>query len=440
MGQRSRILAEIFGFDGWFVTEAYFESTDGVRLVPVQGYSLLRGTRLVLVVQCRWLPRCSQCGARCRMRHERLPVRRWADLSWSGHPLLIEYAPCRVKCRRCRGAPIEMVAWADPYQRQSRRLQHQLALQSVSMPVLHVAVVHDLSWATVRRAECRALERWDKTRPPRVLRHVGVDEKYLGRRGKGHRFVTIVSDLDTGEPIWIGYGRGKNTLRTWLDALTDERKKAIELFAMDMFEAFRVAVRETPGLEHAAIAHDPFHVMKLAITALDEMRRQVFFRAGPTLRKLGGGRGRRWLLLCAWERTDDAQRAELRRLFSFNSTLARAYQLKEQLRDVLHAPNRASMDKGLQHILRRTQSRRWRALRHLHDMLSQRREEILALADHHPRTGRIEALNNNWEVLVRRARGYRDHQYLLLKLKFMTANPVRTEDGARRFLDLANAA
>lgn len=59
---------------------------------------------------------------------------------------------------------------------------------------------------------------------------------------------------------------------------------------------------------------------------------------------------------------------------------------------------------------------------------------------HHPHTGRIEALNNNWEALVRRARGYRDHQYLLLKLRFMTANPVRTEDGAKRFLALAHAA
>jgi transposase len=440
MGQRSRILTEIFGFDGWFVKQVLWESADGRQVQVVGGFAPLRGTRLVLVVQRRWMPRCSQCGRRCRLRHELLSPRRWADLSWAGHPVQIEYAPCRVKCRSCCGAPIEMVAWADPYQRQSRRLQHQLALQALSMPVLHVAVVHRLSWATVRRAEYRALERWDKTRPPSVLRHVGVDEKFLGRRGRGKRFVTIVSNLDTGEPVWIGYGRGKDTLRQWLDSLSDQRKKAIELFAMDMFEAFRLAVRETPGLEHVAIAHDPFHVTKLAITALDEMRKQVFFRAGPELRKLGGGHGRRWLLLRAFERTDADQRIQLIGLLSFNAALARAYQLKEQLREVLHAPDRVTMSKGLDHILRRTQSRRWPALRHLHDMLRSRREEILALAEHHPHTGRIEALNNNWEVMVRRARGYRDHQYLLLKLRFMTANPVRTEDGAKRFLALAEVA
>jgi hypothetical protein len=60
-----------------------------------------------------------------------------------------------------------------------------------------------------------------------------------------------------------------------------------------------------------------------------------------------------------------------------------------------------------------------------------------------PRLGRapsthraIEALNNNWETLVRRARGYRDHNYLLRKLRFMIANPIRSQDGIRRFLAL----
>ena len=42
----------------------------------------------------------------------------------------------------------------------------------------------------------------------------------------------------------------------------------------------------------------------------------------------------------------------------------------------------------------------------------------------------------NWETLVRRARGYRDLDYLLRKLRFMVANPVRQQDGVRRFLAL----
>src|SRR5690606_3816231 len=52
---------------------------------------------------------------------------------------------------------------------------------------------------------------------------------------------------------------------------------------------------------------------------------------------------------------------------------------------------------------------------------------IVAFAEHRPPTGRLEALNNNWEALVRRGRGYRDHNYLFRKLQFMTANPIRNQ-------------
>jgi len=303
------------------------------------------------------------------------------------------------------------------------------------MPVMHVAALHGLSWLTVRRSEERAIERWEATRPAIALRQVGVDEKWLGRRhALDHKFVTIVSNLQTGEPVWIGKGRSEVTLKSWLESLTLEQRKAIDLFAMDMHRAYWNAVSTTPGFEFAAIVHDPFHIMKLAGQMLDDLRRDVFFRAGPELRAVG--RGKRWLLLRAWERTTATQRADLRALLRHNATLARAYQIKEELRDVLHAPDRLSMHIGLQRILRRTARRDIRAMRRLHDTLRERRYEILALAEHRPPVGRLEALNNNWETLVRRARGYRNHDYLLRKLRFMVANPIRNDDGIRRFLAL----
>jgi transposase len=436
MGQRASILTQILGFDGWKVKETYFESAAGERVEPVGGFAVLRETRQVLVVERRWLPRCSKCAGPCRGVHERLDARRWADLPWAGRPVQLHYAPVRVECLRCQATPVEMVAWADRFQRQTRRLQQHLAVEAASMPVMHVAALHGLSWLTVRRAEERAFERWEATRPVVPLRLGAVDEKWLGRRHKlDHKFVTIVSNLETGEPVWIGKGRDEDTLKRWLQSLSAEQKATLELFAMDMHRAYWNAVDNTRGLEHVAIVHDPFHIMKLAGQALDELRREVFFRAGPELRAVG--RGLRWLLLRAWERTTDEQQATIVAALAHNRTLARAYQIKEELRlVVLQAPDRATMEIGLQRILRRTARRDIPALRRLHDTLNERWNEILALAEHRPPTGRIEALNNNWETLVRRARGYRDYNYLLRKLRFMTANPIRTEDGTRRFLAL----
>jgi transposase len=435
MGQRTKILTQLVGFRGWKVVEHRWESKGGGIVVPVGGYDVPADARLVLVLDRRWAPRCAKCltiGADC---HEKLGVRRWADLPASGHPVVIEYAPWRLCCQRCGVRAVELLAWADPYQRQSRRLQHHLALDAFSMPLLHVSTKWGLSWSTVRRAELDAINRWERSRPPVVLHMVGVDEKWLGRRHKREeKFVTITSDLETGVPVWMGYGRGSKTLKSWLDTLTPEQKAALKLFALDMHEPFKKAIREDQALAHTAIVHDPFHVIKRAGEAVTELRRSIFFRAGPALREVG--KGSRWLVLRAWENSNDDQRRRLKRLFRLNGKLARAYQLKEELRVVLRAPTRQALYDGIWRILRRTERRDNVPMRKLHESIKKHMGEIVALGEHHPPTGRIEALNNNWETLVRRGRGYRNHAYLLNKLRFITANPVRTSDGIRRFLAL----
>ncbi len=434
MSQRTQILAEIWGYRGWNVSGVRYENGKGQRLRLLAGIAPADAI-VVLLVERRWAPRCACCGAIAGEVHEQLQPRRWRDLPWAGHAAQIEYAPLRLACARCGSTGVETLAWADPKQRQSRRFQHLLALEASSAPVLHVAAKHGLDWGTVRRAEQHALERWHKTRTPPALRHVGIDEKYLGRRNKlADDFVTIVSNVETGEPLWIGYGRREETVARWLATLKAEQKAALTLAVMDMHAPFAAAIRNDPLLAHVAIVHDPFHVMKRATEAVDEMRREAFFRAGPEMRRIG--RGTRWLVLRAWEKCSEAERAKLSELLSYNRQLARAYQIVEELRAVLKAPEVASMAQGLDRILLRTERRCHKPLRKLHDSLVAHRAAILALGEHRPAAGRVEALNNNWETLVRRGRGYRDHAYLLLKLRFMVANPIRTDNGIRRFLAL----
>ena len=434
MSQRTRMIAEIWGYRGWNVTAVTYERPDGTPAYPQAG-SIPADTRVVLHVARRWTARCADCGALASKTHARRAARRWRDLPWAGHLAEIEYAPVRIACARCGATGVEWLAWADPYQRQTQRYQQHLALQAASMPVQHVAALHGIDWGTVHRAEYAALARWDKTRTPPPLRHVGIDEKYLGRRNRlAEDFVTIVSNVETGEPLWIGYGRREETVARWLATQTAAQKAALEVVVMDMHRPFANAIRNDPALAHVAIVHDPFHVMKRATEAVDEVRRAAFFRAGDAMRRIG--RGARWLVLRAWEKCSKADQARLTKLLSYNRQLARAYQIAEELRAVLKAPDRASMALGLDRILRRTERRTNKPLRRLHDSLQAHRAAILALGEHRPAAGRVEALNNNWESLVRRGRGYRNHEYLLLKLRFMTANPIRKDDGIRRFLAL----
>jgi len=136
---------------------------------------------------------------------------------------------------------------------------------------------------------------------------------------------------------------------------------------MDMHAPFRKAIADDPELRHAVVVHDPFHIMKRAGEALSEQRRAVFFRAGPELRAVG--RGTRWMVLKAWEKTTDNEKATLRQLFSLNSKLARAYQVVDELRAVLKAPDDTAMAEGMWHVLCRTRRRDNVPMRKLHDSL-----------------------------------------------------------------------
>ena len=436
MGQRDRILAQVFGFDG-FKIACGFETQTGVVVNVQSPPSSLRGCTLVLTVTRRWVARCAGCGRACGKVHTRLAPRRWADLPWGGHAVVIEYAPVRVRCAHCDSTAVEMIAWAEPKQRQTRRLQQHIAVQALSMPTSHVAALNALDWSTVQRCTDAAIDRWLTTRQKPQLSHVGVDEKYLGRRAKGRvdKFITIVSDLKTGEPVWIGNGRREETLAQWLSSLSAQDKSALRVFAMDMHEPFANAVRADAALSHVAISHDPFHIIKRVGQAVDEVRRMVLFRAGPELRAIGSGK--RWLFLRGAERLTDEQHDALADVLKGNRKLLLAYTVKEQMRDALRATDAHDMNTQLTAVLRRIARRDNVPMRKLHDSLHNHREAILALAEHRPPTGRIEALNNNWETLVRRGRGYRNLQRVLNYLRFMTINPVRNADGIRHFLALA---
>ena len=145
MSQRTAILTQIAGFRGWKVVANRWESKNGQPIAPVSGYDLPPDARLVLVLERRWASRCAKClaiGATC---HEKLAPRRWADLPACGHAVVIEYAPERLRCKRCGHRAVELLAWAEPHQRQTRRLQQHLALDAFSMPLIHVSTKWELS-------------------------------------------------------------------------------------------------------------------------------------------------------------------------------------------------------------------------------------------------------------------------------------------------------
>ncbi|MEZ5351739.1 MAG: transposase [Bryobacteraceae bacterium] len=158
-----------------------------------------------------------------------------------------------------------------------------------------------------------------------MLRQIGVDEIYLG---KTQKFLTVVSNLETGEPLWFGPDRKRETLdeffRTEMSAMQRGRLVAA---CVDMREPFTASILS--WAPQCRIVYDKFHVMQHASQAVDEVRRAEFYRKGGKMR--GVVKGKRWLLLSRWVNLDGKKRQLLNELFRLNRRMMKAYLLKESL-------------------------------------------------------------------------------------------------------------
>lgn len=400
----------------------------GFRVVTAESNSLAPDGPLTIRIERRGLRRypCSGCGGRVsRVRSVR--DRTWDDLPWAAHPVTLVYGQRRVRCRRC-GIRTERVEFAEPKARVTRRLRQQIGLDCQSMPTSHAAVRHRVSWSKARRAERAFLAEWDRGRPRHRPRYLGADEIH---RGKGQQFWTVLSDLVRGEVIGLEKDRSEASLRTLLTTRLDARQRAaVEAVCTDMHRPYLNVVAEV--LSHAETVFDKFHVLQHASAALDDVRRQEFFRAGAVMR--AHGRGKRWLLLRRWATVRGSKRRELETLFAANRRLFKAYVLREQLDRLWTYKTRGGV---LDFLLGWIKALRWQRLPEmdrLGEFLFRHIEGIAAYCDHPVRFGVVESLNTTIKAVLRRARGMRDDAMLLLKLKWATAHPIRSARDLARFL------
>jgi len=386
--------------------------------------------RLTIRIERRGIRRyaCSWCGRRTsRVRSRR--DRTWDDLPWAAHHVTLVYPQRRIVCRHC-GIRTERVEFADAKARVTRRLRQQIGVDCQSMPTSHAAVRHGVSWGKARRAEKAFLVEWDRTRPKRRPRHLGVDEI---QRGKGQRFWTVLSDLVRGEVIGLQQDRTEDSLRTLLRERLDVRQHAaVEAVCTDMHRPYLNVVAEV--LTKAETIFDKFHVLQHASAALDEVRRQEFFRAGPVMRE--HGRGKRWLLLRRWKTVRGSKRAELQALFAANRRLFKAYVLRELLDRLWMYKTRTGVLNFLMGWFKALRWQRLPEMERLGDFLLKHINGIAAYCDHPVRFGVVESINTTIKAVLRRARGMRDERMLLLKLKWATAHPIRSARDLMRFLTI----
>ena len=230
----------------------------------------------------------------------------------------------RVPCPDC-GVKTEKVPQLPSKAPFSKRFEEAVGLACESAAVRRVAKQFGLSASTVRAIDIRYLKRWAASRRKPALRQMGIDELYLGKKQK---FLTVVSNLQTGEPLWFGRERKKETLDEFLgQQLSAFQRRMVQAACVDMWEPFRQSLEQ--WVPRCQIIYDKFHILQHASKAVDEVRRAEFFRKGGAARDIV--RGKRWLLLSSWVNLDRSKKRQLNQLFALNKRVMKAYLLKESL-------------------------------------------------------------------------------------------------------------
>jgi transposase len=295
----------------------------------------------------------------------------------------------------------------------SQRFEEAVGAACESASVRQVARQFQLAASTVRAIDLRYLERWNATRRKSPLEEMGVDEIYFGKQTK---FITVVSNLETGEPLWFGQDRKQETLdeffRTQLNA---RQREGIEAACVDMWRPFTNSLEQ--WARNCRIVYDKFHVLQHANKAIDEVRRAEFFRKGGRMR--GVVKGKRWLLLTRWMNLDSQKRQQLNDLFALNRRVMKAYLLKESLERLWTYRYEGAMLRYLQSWIDQLRWQRLAPFQRLSRMLVDHLDGILNYCRTKVRFGVVEAINGNIKTLLRRGRGYKNLGYLLLKAQRM---------------------
>ncbi len=354
--------------------------------------------------------RCPVCGSRDVVPRGHQP-RTFKTTPIGGKPVTVTLAIPRVACPACgviRQVPLD---FADPRRSYTRSFERYALELSRLMTIQDVAQHLQVGWDTIKDMQKRDLQhRYQKPRLSK-LKQIAIDEIAIG---KGHRYLTVVLNLETGAVVFVGDGKGADALDPFWKRLRASRAQ-VEAVATDMSLAYIQAVRAHLG--DAVHVFDHFHVIKLFNEKLSDFRRELHREATDQLHK-EVLKGTRWLLLKNPENLDPEkkERERLEEALRMNQPLATVYYLKEDLRQIWEQPDKATALRVLDDWIRRAEASCIKVLQQFASTLSMYRTGILAYYDYRISTGPLEGTNNKIKTMQRQAYGFRDKEFFKLKI------------------------
>lgn len=248
----------------------------GLEKTVLEGVELGEHDELVVSVRPRYsqLDRCPHCRWRCPGYDLGDGRRRWRALDLGTTFCYLEADAPRVECKR-HGVVVAAVPWARHDAGFTRSFEDQAAWLAVNTSKSAICSLMRIAWRTVGRVCERVTAEAKRGRDLFAdLERLGFDEISVR---KGQKYLTVVVDHHTGRLVWAHPGRDRKTVLKFLDLLGKDRCEQIKLVSCDNASWITGPVSER--CPSAEICLDPFHIVKAATDALDDVRRAVWNEA-----------------------------------------------------------------------------------------------------------------------------------------------------------------
>jgi transposase len=351
---------------------------------------------------------CPECAKLCGL-HDHDAERTWRHLDSCSFQTHLHARVPRVNCPE-HGVRQVKVSWAEPKSRFTALFERLAIDVLLETSVTGAAKILGLSWDEAYHLMERAVARGLMRRPHQAPKQMGVDEKSLA---KGHRYATLVCDLEHGHVIELAEGRSKESLLACLGRFSVEDLSRVEAIAMDMWEPYAQVMRAFVDDANDKIVFDRFHIVGHMNNALDLVRR----KENRLLRADGDDRlvGTKHLWLYAHENlsasgADLETKLEFAKLRSSKLKTARAWALKESLRELWKQRSRAAGERWWRRWHGWAMRSRLEPVKKVAAMVRRHLHNVLTYFTHRITNAGSEAINSVLQMLKKRAFGYRSFE------------------------------
>lgn len=343
---------------------------------------------------------CPTCDVLCAL-HDHDEEGTWRHLDSCQFETFLHARVPRVSCEE-HGVHQVRVPWAEPGSRFTSLFERWVidVLQETS--VTGGAELLGLSWDEAHHIMDRAVERGLSRREKCVPKHLGFDEKSIG---KGRRFATVATNLDVGTVIDVAEGRTKDSVYKCLGTFSLMDLARVEAVAIDMSQTYFHAVLDCVDGAEQKIVFDRFHVVQHMTTAVDKVRRGEH----KQLQADGDEQlaGTRWMWLYGRENLPDKYKVSFDVVRDSTLKTARAWAIKEQLRDLWDQPTRQEGEAWWKSWFYWASHSQLEPVKGVARMIKAHLPNVLTYFTHRITSATNEALNGVIKGLIKRAYGFR---------------------------------